>query len=122
MQYSLCHRLKQLNRMFKAERRGKTGGGRREEAEEEEKLSRPTQSIYSLALCRTPLLMKEEMKTRDEGGRRKRRKISVLSRLLLSHYASLSLSLSLCVCDVRSPLAGTPESRGVTTRLLSPLK
>lgn len=109
MQYSLCHQLKQLNRVFKAEE--DEGDRRREGERETESRQRqrkealtPNTQHNSLAQCRTPLLMKEEMNTRDEGGRRKRRKILVLSRLLLSHYASFcfyhsrSVSLSVCVC------------------------
>lgn len=44
-------------------------------------------NMLHYSLGQAPLLMKGEMKTRDEGRRRKRREILVLGRLLSSCYA-----------------------------------
>lgn len=51
-----------------------------------------TANMQNYSLARAPLLMKETMKKRVEGRRRKMGEFLELSRLLLSSYASLSFS------------------------------
>lgn len=70
-----------------------------------EKLSRTTGS------CRLLFLMKEETKTRGEGGRKEEEDRCVKSTLIISFCFSLLLLrfLGVCAGAMRSPLAATPR-------------
>lgn len=96
--------------MFTADSRGKRGREKNRDLEEgEEEEERGMQRMKALAdnmlacMGQAPLLMKGEMKTRDEGRRRKRG-ILALGRLLSSCYPSSPL--------IFSPLATTVSSDG----------